>query len=284
MNSSNSTNATHYELVGEFHSVFGHPLNKEPQRDIFNTNPALVKLRYDLIKEEIDELNEAFKNHDIVECVDALCDILYVVFGAYHVFGVNYDLEYGMINHLSYYIDNYNITMAQELKLNRILFGMSDDEIELNNGELKLNHLNQLIELKSFNKHTSLIMSRFKKILNDLTNIHLKSLSNNIKYKCLNGVIHDMFNIANHCYVMGYILNVDMNKCFNEVQRSNMTKTCTREEDAIESVRVYKDEKGVDTYYELKGSYYVIYRTSDRKILKSIYFEEPNLKQFISYL
>lgn len=278
----NPTKPSHYELVGEFHSVFGHPLNEEPQRDIFDTKPELVKLRFDLIKEEIDELNEAFKNHDIVECVDALCDILYVIFGAYHVFGINYDLEYGMINHLSYYIDNYNIIRARELKLNYISYGMSDDEFKLND-EIKLNHLNQLTELKSFDKHTSLIMSRFKKMINDLTNVYINSLSNNIKYKCLNGVVNDMFNIANHCYVMGYILNVDIDKCFNEVQRSNMTKTCMKEEDAIESVRIYK-KKGVDTYYELKGSYYVIYRTSDKKILKSIYFEDPNLKQFISYL
>jgi len=51
----------------------------------------IVKLRLDLIKEELDELTNAIKNNDIVEVADALTDILYVTYGAGHSFGINLD-------------------------------------------------------------------------------------------------------------------------------------------------------------------------------------------------
>ena len=51
----------------------------------------IVKLRIDLIKEELEELEEAIKNKDIVAVADALTDILYVTYGAGHSFGINLD-------------------------------------------------------------------------------------------------------------------------------------------------------------------------------------------------
>ena len=51
----------------------------------------IVKLRLDLIKEELNELTDAIKNNDIVEVADALTDILYVTYGAGHSFGIDLD-------------------------------------------------------------------------------------------------------------------------------------------------------------------------------------------------
>ena len=51
----------------------------------------ILKLRIDLIQEELDELKEAIKKKDIVEVADALTDILYVTYGAGHSFGLNLD-------------------------------------------------------------------------------------------------------------------------------------------------------------------------------------------------
>ena len=51
----------------------------------------IVQLRYDLIKEELNELSVAIKDKDIIEVADALTDILYVVYGAGHAFGINLD-------------------------------------------------------------------------------------------------------------------------------------------------------------------------------------------------
>jgi len=51
----------------------------------------IIQLRYDLIKEELEELNQAIKDKDIKEVADALTDILYVTYGAGHAFGIDLD-------------------------------------------------------------------------------------------------------------------------------------------------------------------------------------------------
>ena len=48
-------------------------------------------LRYNLIKEELDEFKQALDNNDLLEVADALTDILYVTYGAGHAFGINLD-------------------------------------------------------------------------------------------------------------------------------------------------------------------------------------------------
>ena len=54
-------------------------------------NDKITSLRYDLIKEELDELKEAIAKKDIKEVADALTDILYVTYGAGHAFGIDLD-------------------------------------------------------------------------------------------------------------------------------------------------------------------------------------------------
>ena len=51
----------------------------------------IVKLRYDLIKEELNELQNAIKTKDLKEIADALTDILYVTYGAGHAYGIDLD-------------------------------------------------------------------------------------------------------------------------------------------------------------------------------------------------
>ena len=51
----------------------------------------IIKLRIDLIKEELSELEDAIKNNNLEEIADALTDILYVTYGAGHAFGIDLD-------------------------------------------------------------------------------------------------------------------------------------------------------------------------------------------------
>ena len=51
----------------------------------------IVKLRYRLIKEELNELQNAIKTKDLKEIADALTDILYVTYGAGHAYGIDLD-------------------------------------------------------------------------------------------------------------------------------------------------------------------------------------------------
>tara|TARA_A100001011_G_scaffold365970_1_gene418129 strand:+ start:161 stop:502 length:342 start_codon:yes stop_codon:yes gene_type:complete len=51
----------------------------------------IIKLRYDLIKEELDEFEQALKERNLKEVADSLTDILYVTYGAGHAFGIDLD-------------------------------------------------------------------------------------------------------------------------------------------------------------------------------------------------
>ena len=67
--------------------IFGQEVKTKPS---FSTK-KINNLRYDLIKEELEELKEAMENKDLLEVADALTDILYVTYGTGHAFGIDLD-------------------------------------------------------------------------------------------------------------------------------------------------------------------------------------------------
>ncbi len=69
---------------------------------------------------------------------------------------------------------------------------------------------------------------------------------------------------------------------YQEVQASNMSKSCKTEEEAIQTVSQRSKEQNSPCHYEKVGDYYVVYRTRDRKVMKSINYFRPNLKQFFT--
>ena len=78
---------TNFKKVKNFMETFGQDVKNKPS---FSTN-KINKLRYDLIKEELDELKVALDNKNFLEVADALTDILYVTYGAGHAFGIDLD-------------------------------------------------------------------------------------------------------------------------------------------------------------------------------------------------
>jgi len=145
--------------VAEFHKTFKHPIEKEP------IIPAekRCKLRVSLLREELQELEDAIADGDLVEIADALCDIQYVLSGAV--------LE----------------------------FGMGD------------------------------------------------------KFRTL----------------------------FDEVQRSNMSKTCATKEEAEATAEHYRSNKETDCYIKASGSHWLVFREGDNKTLKSINYSPADLKSIL---
>lgn len=141
--------------VAEFHQTFKHPILDHPTIP----DEKRCKLRVSLIVEELNELQEAITDRDIVEIADALCDIQYVLSGAV--------LEFGL--------------------------GQKFDAL------------------------------------------------------------------------------------FTEVQRSNMSKACKTVQEAEDTVAHYQ-QKGVPCFYEEADGHYLVYRTEDRKTLKSVYYSPADLK------
>ena len=78
---------SNFNKVKTFMETFGQEIKTKPS---FSTD-KINSLRYDLIKEELEELKEAMENKDLLEVADALTDILYVTYGAGHAFGIDLD-------------------------------------------------------------------------------------------------------------------------------------------------------------------------------------------------
>jgi predicted HAD superfamily Cof-like phosphohydrolase len=147
--------------VEVFNKTFGKPNNYTP---IIPNDKKLTNFVVNFIKEETDELAHAIEEKDIVEVLDAICDLLYVAVG--------------------------NATMV---------FGLKDKLIP----------------------------------------------------------------------------------AYKEVQASNMSKSCATLQEAMDTIEEREKEHG-DCYFRKVGNRYVVYRKEDDKVMKSINYFAPNLKQFFT--
>jgi predicted HAD superfamily Cof-like phosphohydrolase len=78
---------TNFEKVKTFMKTFGQEVK---EKSSFSSD-KINELRFNLIKEELEELRIAIDTKNLVEVADALTDILYVTYGAGHSFGINLD-------------------------------------------------------------------------------------------------------------------------------------------------------------------------------------------------
>ena len=69
---------------------------------------------------------------------------------------------------------------------------------------------------------------------------------------------------------------------FNEVQRSNMSKACSTEEEAQRTLEHYKQKDGTEGYYKQVGDKWVTYRNGDDKVLKSVGYSPANLESILN--
>lgn len=67
---------------------------------------------------------------------------------------------------------------------------------------------------------------------------------------------------------------------YAEVQASNLSKVCKTEEEAQQTVEVRSKEQGEPCHYIKVGDHYIVYRTRDMKVMKSINYFKPDLKKF----
>ena len=68
---------------------------------------------------------------------------------------------------------------------------------------------------------------------------------------------------------------------FNEVQRSNMSKACNTQQEALMTLSHYKKKDGTEGYYKKINGKWLVYRVSDDKVLKSINYSPAELKKII---
>ena len=78
---------SNFDDVKTFMQTFGQEIKIKAEFP----KEKIVKLRYNLIKEELNELQNAIKTKNLKEIADALTDILYVTYGAGHAYGIDLD-------------------------------------------------------------------------------------------------------------------------------------------------------------------------------------------------
>ncbi len=81
--------------------------------------------------------------------------------------------------------------------------------------------------------------------------------------------------------ILEFGLGGKFKELFEEVQRSNMSKACTSEEEAKQTVAHYKKKDGTECYYRMEGEKWLVYRKSDNKTIKSILYSPADLKQIL---
>lgn len=111
----------------------------------------------------------------------------------------------------------------------------------------------------------------------------LRELEEAIKHKDLVEIADALCDIQ---YVLsGAVLEFGLGDkfrdLFDEVQRSNMSKACNTEQEAIDTVNYYKNERNTECYYKAADGHFLVYRSSDNKTLKSIYYSPADLKSIL---
>jgi NTP pyrophosphatase (non-canonical NTP hydrolase) len=91
---------TNFDKVVDFNYEFGVLSSKtlQPNLNIFDKDPKQVEFCLKLIREEVKELEQAVKDKDYTETVDALADIMYVVLGMGARIGVNMDEAFNLVH------------------------------------------------------------------------------------------------------------------------------------------------------------------------------------------
>jgi hypothetical protein len=253
--------------VAEFNYLFGvidynYPNTDDIEFDRFNSftekfNLTQMKLRFSLIAEEIKELEQAIKDKNAIEIIDALCDILYVVAGAKVYFNLP--------------IDKFEETEMKSIRK----MPHQNPNIEKYNLDYIIKMLDDELVLKFINK-----IKTYNNILGDLTELFINEKKISYHPHFLNHLIklyHESLNkIVKNILRLEDSFMIDLLFQFDIVHKSNMTKVCILEEDAKETIEWYKIN---ETRYKQPSfkkinfnqkDYYVIYDAETKKILKSI--------------
>jgi predicted HAD superfamily Cof-like phosphohydrolase len=238
---------SNFQLVCDFNQTFDfpvYPLETNP----FSTQVKSCQYRCDLIKEEgIVEFGQALSDNNLVEMLDAVCDHLYVLYGACYTFSLNPDINI-KINSNS--INTNNIT-----KLIKTHFGLTNTITELYelNCDLEKKLRESMLETKNIIEVESILIDL---IINTY----------NIGFQLTNRLDEAFLNVHKS----------NMSKLCKSIEEAEATV-----KDYQEKYNNGSSTYDTPYYYELKPSLYVVKNKSTGKALKSINYTPADLKQFL---
>ena len=243
---------TNYEKVVDFNKCFGSLVSNVLNPSLFKSNPKLVDLKYSLIDEEINELVEAYNNNDIVEIIDALSDIKYVLHGMASAFGINMDLVF------KHYLDVY---VSSIKKQNGSNFNIINSHYNFNNHVKNYKNNIKLVNIKKN-------LDEFIVIIQNI-NSNFKSI---IETCNIDSLRINLCKLLYYVNKMGAYIGVNLDESFKIVHDSNMSKVCESEELAKKTVGWYleNDTRYKTPAYRESEFGWIVYNEDSGKILKSI--------------
>ena len=240
---------------------------------------SLIRLRLNLIKEEIEELFDAIKVNDMKETRDAIGDILYVVYGMSDILGI--DINYIFQNKIQdevmkYYLDNSNTSNTKFI--DKIISASDNGYKSITN----FKYIKIFFEELSNNEV-------IKNIIKKINELYLK-----LEKECESDIIYSNFenkiiiisqyiyNLLKWTYILANIYNINADSDFAIIHESNMSKLCDNEEDAKATVDDYnikykagKSPYDSPYYYELPDlKKWIVKNKSSGKALKNIKYKE----------
>lgn len=268
---------TSFQKVIDFMNAFGQKVYQTEQPEILQNDTKLTTLRVGLIKEEDKETIEALLNNDFVELVDGLGDIEYVTNGTGSAFGINLDKEFDIVYQM-HMIDAGNKVEQTENQLTNFqkyvnyMITQGKQMPEQNGSENNLILKNEIKE------------EIIKKIKYNETQLEYAVDMNDFQ-KFTDSLVNILFGI----YETAFIFGIDLDKAFDIIHCSNMTKLCKTEEEAIKTVEWYKDPASLQSRYKEPtfrksddDQYWIVFDKSNGKILKSINYTAANLTCFLN--
>lgn len=248
----------------EFNSLIHYRPN------LFKNEPKTIKLRLDLIKEEIGELNEAVKNNDLIEIRDAIGDILYVVYGMCDVLGISINSYFKNLLNSQYIFGSTELNLIK-------LYSNTDETNGKPLGITNFNWVKIYIDkiIKNLDGKDNL------KLINDSYNT-LEYTCNNLKEDDINNIPNMLSYLLMYVYLYAHLNKIDADSDFTIIHNSNMSKLCDTEEDAKLTVEDYEEKfKNGKSPYDSPYYYYlddlkkwIIKNKSTGKALKNIKYKK----------
>ena len=263
---------------------------------------SLLRLRLNLIKEEIEELNDAIKVNDTKETRDAIGDILYVVYGMADILGI--EIDYIFSNTLQneiikYYLNDKNDS-KNDSKYNNISTIFIDKIISASeNGSKNITNFNYVkifyeelvdnYEAKSTDELNKYILENINKLYLSLEKecqneiIYFDDYNNKINIEKKNLIVSQyLYNLLKQTYLLANSFKINADSDFAIIHESNMSKLCNTDDDAKATVLDYeakykagKSPYDSPYYYELPElKKWIVKNKSSGKALKNIKYKE----------
>ena len=217
------------DKVKQFHLASGQTISETPYDRIFLERPDIVLLRYQLIKEEVDELSVAIEKNDFIEILDALMDILYVLYGAAITYGAH-----TITNTFDNYIKSIHDHKISSKSIKKVLS---------NRFKIELVSLREELELY----HCAKSISEIERLLNNMIiRVYTMCLLQNID--------------ADYCFNLVHVSN--MSKfCKSETVAKETIEWYKKQKNTPYDSPAY--------YYNENTKLWVVFNKSTGKVLKS---------------